>query len=731
MSPAMLAALTAVSVPLIIHLIYQRKSRRVDFSSLMFLKLIDMRIARRQRLKELLLMALRMAVLLFLVLALTRPVLTARGTPGSKNASTSAVFIIDDSYSMGAARNGSAAFARAVEAFEKALSTFSDGDQVALVTLSTAVRAKPVFVSSTKRMREMLDALGVTFLPGDMPGAIEKAYAMLASTTSPNREIYIATDMQTLAWKGVSEKNRPEKFDPGVTVFILDAGGEPPANLALAGVETLPGEKPASRAIDARIRNFSASDGLATCTLTWDGERLKEASATIPALSEGIIRMVVEDVKPGAHQGAVQLADDALPQDNIRYFTTDRPLNKRILLVNGAPSKIEYQDEIFYLRNALDPGFSPEASVFTPEVASSRTFDASGLDKYAAVVLANVPRISRRAARRLKDFVFAGGGLLIFPGDRVNPGVYNSNLSELLPAKLGRSYGSIEEGKMEKTFTFRPDLGHDAFVPLASAGGEFFAEPRFWRAFTLEISKQGGSMGRFSNTEDALMERAVGRGRVILAAFPADLDWTNMAVKAHVFLPLIQQLVRYATGTEDTSAEFTTGGTVSVSAAGNTSVTLPGGSDAALGPAEDGKAVLECAREPGVYRFVSHDGMETRERLVAVNFDPAESDPERVKAEDLEPALKAENLVVTGDLDGIDDIIFEYRHGRELFLFFLVLALLAFIGECFLSNYLVGPAEEEADALDDFSRYASAKGTRSGGALHVRTSEEVEQEAVR
>jgi hypothetical protein len=713
-NPVFLAALTAAAVPLIIHLIHQRRSRTINFPSLMFLKLVDLRVARRQRLKELLLMALRMALIAFVVLALARPVLTGGGANG-RSASAGAVFLVDDSCSMATRRNGAAAFARAVEGLQKALTTFSEGDQVAVVTLCQTAKQEPSFDGDLARVKNMLDSLEYTASTADLRPALKRAYALLEKSTAPNREIYIATDLQKLHWDALANKDAFEEFDPAVTVFLLDAGGASGANLAVTGVALSPGDKPLGLAVDVTVRNFSNTSVPAMCALTWDGERVAEGAADIPAGSEGVLRLAVDEVVPGPHRGGVTLADDALAADNVRFFTTDRLDAVPVLLVNGAPGATEYDDEVFYLERALDPGFAASASCFRPETATNR-FSNRELSRFPIMILANVGRLPKGARGVLASYVSGGGGLLIFPGDKVRPRIYEKLLAGLLPAKLGEPYGAAEDRKRERdrAFTLDPDLGHPAMRVFA-AEDSAFSDARFWRAFALTPAKNDGAkvLARFSNTDCALVERRVGKGRVILAAFPADAAWTNLPLKS-AYLPLMHQLCRYAAGLEEVHGEFLVGAPVVLPfAAENASCVAPSGRElAATLDAESGRVSFEPAVEPGIYRLVDAGGAEARERLFAVNVDTRESSPERIGIDAVKQALPAEHFIVLRDTLEIPDAIRTHRHGTELFLLFLLLALAAFIAECWLANRLTPRAQEEPDVLDDLGR--EAPGVRSG-----------------
>ena len=74
LNPLYLLGAAAVALPVIIHLAHRRKTSVVPFGTLMFLRLVDKKLARRHRIREILLLLLRSLVILFLVLGVARPV---------------------------------------------------------------------------------------------------------------------------------------------------------------------------------------------------------------------------------------------------------------------------------------------------------------------------------------------------------------------------------------------------------------------------------------------------------------------------------------------------------------------------------------------------------------------------------------------------------------------------------------------------------------------------------
>jgi len=74
LSPGILWGLVATAIPILIHLISQRNTKEVEFSSLVFIKELEHETLRNVNLRQWLLILIRTLIILFLVLAFARPV---------------------------------------------------------------------------------------------------------------------------------------------------------------------------------------------------------------------------------------------------------------------------------------------------------------------------------------------------------------------------------------------------------------------------------------------------------------------------------------------------------------------------------------------------------------------------------------------------------------------------------------------------------------------------------
>src|SRR5438045_808997 len=98
-----LGALAALAIPILIHLVFRQRPKRVDLGTLRFLRVVLEHNARRRRVMRWFLLALRLSCLVLLAFLFSRPYLLAARQQGEKQ---TAVVLIDRSATMDMKQDG-------------------------------------------------------------------------------------------------------------------------------------------------------------------------------------------------------------------------------------------------------------------------------------------------------------------------------------------------------------------------------------------------------------------------------------------------------------------------------------------------------------------------------------------------------------------------------------------------------------------------------------------------
>src|SRR5947209_3016538 len=142
MNLAMLAGLTALALPVLIHLLLKRKKQHLRFSTLRFFRRHDEHSSQRRKLRNMLLLAVRLLLLAILVVAFARPFLSDNKAVANGQRRRLAVFVLDRSASMQATDGGAPRWTRAKDSIQKVLAELTPNDRAALIVCGSHSAAR-------------------------------------------------------------------------------------------------------------------------------------------------------------------------------------------------------------------------------------------------------------------------------------------------------------------------------------------------------------------------------------------------------------------------------------------------------------------------------------------------------------------------------------------------------------------------------------------------------------
>jgi Aerotolerance regulator N-terminal/von Willebrand factor type A domain/CARDB len=584
LNPIMLAGLAAVSVPIIIHLLNRRKFHKVVWAAMRFLQNAVEQNQRRMRIEDMILLALRCLLLALLALALARPAILSNTSDVFGQSKVTGVIILDNSQSMGMNDGTSTRFEKAKQAAESALDSMPAGSATAVLLASDIVQgAIPEPTFDLNLARKALREAPLTDRSTDVFPALQKAIDTLKDRLALRREIYLITDGQAAGWRQLTEVQRAlERSKSEIKTHIILVNEHEEKNLGLSELRLASGLSPVNQPLrfEAKVTNFGKEESRNTrVSLSVDGEQPTDEFTidTLPAGATKSVTMFTKLRAEGFHSIAARIAEDRQPADDQRTVAVRAIKEVKVLLVDGEPGSEPRDSEVFFLQNALVP-VPPEAradyfiktSVVTaPELSQAR------LDDFDCVILANVPDFSDAVVKAVESYLRRGGGLMVFPGGRVDAKFYNEKLfkrAKLLPAELGPPRGQADQD--EKFFSFQEKNYEHPIVSIWNdPGSGKLASARFFKAFELkpgdsEKEQRGkGAEGnsppppfspaplrtdkaddaglpqlvlKYADGTPAVMERTWGLGRVVLFSSTADTAWNDLPVRL-AFVPLLHR----------------------------------------------------------------------------------------------------------------------------------------------------------------------------------------------
>jgi len=533
-----LAAGAAVAVPIVIHLLFRQRARRVEIGTLRFLRVVLRDRARRRKIRRWILLAMRSAGVLLMALLFARPYWNARGELGRER---EVVLLIDRSASMAAGGPGASPFDKAKRQAGEILQKLPAGATAHLAYFDAGG------VAPAPEAR--IDPSAGPGLAGtDYTQALGWARDIVVGSRRLNRQVFLWTDLQRC---GLGSPTG-ERFPPGVDVEIIDVGRSLTRNLAVEEVQAERTDLRDGKPVSVAARVFNAGlfpTRVVRVKLSLQGLPAIEQTIDVEGHARRLVRFEVPIREPGLYHGYVEAATgDDLPFDDRRWLAFEARRPERVLLVDGEPGPSVFGNETYYLETALRlalPGQDPNASAtpYVPErlAWNGRSGPLPGLDPFRIVALCNVPDLTPADAGALGAFVASGGMLIIFTGDQVKPGAY-AGLEE---AKVmpGRLEGPAEDGSYRFTGW---EKDHPILAPFADPLHGDLRTLRFRTITRIVPDAQSRVLATAQGGSPLMVERSHGAGKCLLFAFPADNAWGEWAIH-RLYLPLVHQLVGYAT----------------------------------------------------------------------------------------------------------------------------------------------------------------------------------------
>ena len=763
LNPLLLFGMLAVSVPVIIHLLNNRKFQRVRWAAMRFLRTSVERNRRRMRIEDLLLLV-RCAIVLFLALALARPVLRRASARLLGRSAVTAVLVIDSSGSMSATDGVNSRFDLAKRAAQQVIDSLPAGSSVAVWTATDAPH--PIIPEPTMELnlaRAAVRDATPTDRATDVFPAVRAAADLLKRRAAGTKELYVVTDGQLLGWRWLDDvRQLLEGAKQDFRSRVILVGQHEQRNLAVTELRQASGLAPVDRPLrfQVEVSNTGATeardvrvrlhlDSAAPSAEIKGPDPFNKGDRTLysPPVADAVID-VIETGKSktvslfaklageGYHTVTASIEHDRVPADDQRTIAVRAVSKVSVLLVDGEPGREPRDSEVFFLRNALVPVPPAEVEQYFVKVTTVLPADLpqQNFDDFDAIVLANVPDFAPATLDAFSAYVQRGGGLVFFPGENTNVTFYNEQLAErhkLLPARLGAAKG---EAGAEKALLNLQDKNFDH--PIAAIWNDPTSgapsSASFYRVTPIEespelkgepASRAGKTpkpstapatapttadsqperprvVMRFSDGSPAIVERPVGRGRVILFASTADTAWNDLAVKPGIYVPLLYRALGSIVTRQDEGLLLRAGerfvfhppaDLVAHDAIVTTPLDAPG-------RAKQSRRVELVNRQPtltfedtdvaGAYDVRIGDSPGVR---FAVQSDPAESDLAVLDGDARQVLATVADVIELDRTPSLAQAIEQGRIGKELWLPIAIAALALAVSETVLAHWFSRP----------------------------------------
>ena len=611
LSPWFLVGGLAIALPLWLHLMSRRNPVRMPFSSLMFFRKRTETTIRERRLRYLLLLAARLALLLLLAIAFAKPVWERPPAVIGGSLPELHVIVLDTSLSM----QYEGRWERAVRQAESIIDSLADADRAQLLANGPSVRVLTVATGDPVALRQALAGLEPTDARNNYGDVIEAVRNLVAGESVPV-EVHLISDLQRSAM--------PARFQDLVlpesaALRMHDVAAGQFANWA---VESLKGatriygvERPR---IEAAVASFAEETAAKTVSLRIDGVTVDSLSQEIPAGGRTAFAFEIPNPPRGYSRAEFRIeSEDALAADDTRRVALDNTDPKPLLFV----SQDARRRDLLYYRAAIE---ASAASQYRLESATPAEADRLDPGHYAVIILSDVPRLPSGFEDRLRAWVETGGALMVALGP-------NSALARRV-APTGHAVEqpmASERGGLSYQVAGEADSAH----PVTSAA-QGLRPVKFFLYARVSPRESDAVPLRLGNGDPLLVEHEIGSGRVLLFASSFDNIWNDLPLTP-VFVPFVAEAARYLTGSEAARGEALLGSVLELGrrrgAASTVQVVDPSGNRVlSLSDSLNREAV--ALESVGFYEVRGGGQSE----LLGVNPDPRESDLRRIEQNTLD-----------------------------------------------------------------------------------------------
>lgn len=669
-TPFLYLGAAAAALPVILHLILRNRAETVYFGAMRFLAATSKKLLRRQRLKQILLLLLRVFALLLLGLVFARPLFVGETLPAILGEEPRAlVLVLDASASMAANEHLQTALNSARDLLRKTRST----DQVSVIAAADKIevlaeKVEPAQAEAVLARVQQREAYG------NLREALQFADNMLAQTSLPRQQIYLLSDLQA---SGFAPGNL--NLNSGAECIPLPIAA-PWQNVAITSGERI--ERNGQTSYVCRVRSFSQTDQEVTLQLGFAAKAEQvtaRKSIKLAAQEEQSVYFSASEIShapaltSGVYFEALAPSDD-LPIDNRYYLAPESEQAARILLVSSNP------ESEFYVRQALElPGAAYRIAVTDPN-----GLETAPLASFDAVFYVGATGLNRNAAQNLLGYVQSGGGLIIALEEKPPLETFNIFLEELLPGKILASHNAARARRGGVTMT-EVDFAHPIFNVFRDPSHGDPSTIQITRYYLLDPKPGAQRLAGFEDGNHALLERSVGQGKVLLWASTLNIAGGNFPVRS-IFVPMMYQWIDYVRRAEVARTTPFVGQPIFLAQKINTAqafnVNLPNGESRTISTL-NAPVFYETAAS-GFYTF-----QQGREAIsYAVNIDSRESDPVAMMKEDVLARINnaREPGALPTTLSSAAPSLHEQERHQKLWRMAMWLLLAVLLGEVWLAN---------------------------------------------
>tara|TARA_R110000868_G_scaffold294140_1_gene554719 strand:+ start:82404 stop:84497 length:2094 start_codon:yes stop_codon:yes gene_type:complete len=549
LSPLFLIAISAVGLPLIIHLLNLRRPQRVKFSTLAFFKELQKTTIRKIRIKRYLLLLLRLLAIACLALVLARPFLPPGiGSSVNSQAPSLNAILIDNSISMSRIGSKGPLIEQAKEVVKSIEESSKESDRFVLQVTNGEAQYNTI-VGHGQLLRR-IEELEVSNSGNYSNKRIIELQQILEDAPYENKRLFVISDGQR---SQVSNSEISENENRSLTSTYINLGEVEIQNTVITELESSTNMIGVGLPVNLSVKVQNKGEVPVAnqfISLEFQERLVGQYSVSLDAGSSKTFSFEVTPTGIGSSKGKVFIEGDEFSADNEYFFSIDVPETRRILWVKEPSSNTVLTS---YTGVMLEASGNNDAQI-NYENAGVEILGTNDISQFDAIILDGIKSVPEFSFNNLLNFIQSGKGVIFFPSETGDIRNYNEFLRLF---NVGTFEGVLGEYSSFKSIAKGGALqeDHPIFIGLfdrEETENLRISNPDIYYYYKLKPSTSPGGFNiLLLNNEDPLIrEKRFGDGRMIVSAIGNNPGWSNFAVKP-LYAPFYYRTLLYAASSDE------------------------------------------------------------------------------------------------------------------------------------------------------------------------------------
>ncbi len=511
-----LYSLLSVGILILFHLIKRKNIKEVDFPSLIFILKSHKKISKKLKIKEFILFLLRLFALISIIFLITNVSIKKKNNSVSFKSNSNTMIILDNNYQMLLKTDKSQ---NDFEAAKDIIRVFFQNNPT---SNSLFYNGKEHIIASVSQLNNLLNKIKITY-----NYKYSSVYDFIKKKDKfKNKKIIIVSNYQenkdtaNIKYSLIKHKNTDNFYIKELKIKRIEYN---------------------RYQLKAVIKSSSVKEQTKKLTLSQNGHKISSSVITLkPNTSKEVtFNFTITDNKNKNQskeaEYKIELEHDNLDYDNYKYFIINTVKPKEILIVNGSPSTISYQDESFYIKNALNS--SSEKYKFN--LTQKSWITAKSIKKYDLIIFLNNVFDDFENQYAISQYLKSGKSVFISLGNNTNIENFNYFWKDIVSL---RNFKNLEKTKKYKFVNYF-NYDYKFFKDILFVKNQLSSYP-VYKYFNLSTKQNIKIIASLNDGTPFIAEKILKNGKLIIYTSTVDRDWNNFPLSTN-FPPLIISIMKY------------------------------------------------------------------------------------------------------------------------------------------------------------------------------------------